>query len=367
LIKRIAKRGIEFAVHGYVHTDYSKLSKDEISNHIQKAVKIFQHHGIPYKGFRSPYLRWNEEGTEALGEMGFTWSSNQTILWDTIERNGFNPPLLDNYEKAAKNLYRANDPRIYPSLPHRRDGVIEIPVSLPDDEMLVDRLELSDHKRLTQIWCRILDTTYQRGELFVIQLHHERIPLFSETLNFLLEKASNLKPKVWVASLNEIANWWEEKRRFNVRVTRIGEGYQVEVDCSERTWVMVKHKNGNASPFSLQEDTSIHNRKRFRMSCPRKPIVGIPPQASDSFIEFLTDEGFPCEKTNDANDYAIYLGQFGNLEPFQRREILGLIEKTPYPLLRFWRWPKGYHSALTVTGDIDCITLTDFFLRPFEI
>jgi dephospho-CoA kinase len=46
--------------------------------------------------------------------------------------------------------------------------------------------------------------------------------------------------------------------------------------------------------------------------------------------------------------------------------LVAEIEALDKPLLRFAVWPDGARAALSITGDIDSITIQDFFLRIVE-
>lgn len=55
-------------------------------------------------------------------------------------------------------------------------------------------------------------------------------------------------------------------------------------------------------------------------------------------------------------------------EQIQRRgSLLERIERLDVPLLHFGCWPDGHRAALAVTGDIDSVTIQDFFLRILEV
>ena len=43
------------------------------------------------------------------------------------------------------------------------------------------------------------------------------------------------------------------------------------------------------------------------------------------------------------------------------------IEQLDAPLLYFGCWPDGKRAALAITGDIDSVTVQDFFLRIIEV
>ena len=51
----------------------------------------------------------------------------------------------------------------------------------------------------------------------------------------------------------------------------------------------------------------------------------------------------------------------------RRSELVARIEALETPLIRFAIWPDGYHAALAISGDIDSITVQDFFLRIWEV
>jgi hypothetical protein len=48
-------------------------------------------------------------------------------------------------------------------------------------------------------------------------------------------------------------------------------------------------------------------------------------------------------------------------------ELVDRIERLDAPLLRFGCWPDGSRAALSITGDIDSVTIQDFFLRILEV
>jgi hypothetical protein len=48
-----------------------------------------------------------------------------------------------------------------------------------------------------------------------------------------------------------------------------------------------------------------------------------------------------------------------------RRALLERVERSDGPLVRVWRWPDGFHSALTISGDVDAFTVRDYVLRAF--
>ena len=78
-------QGMELAIHGLHHVDYSKLSLEHQLDHLRQARGIFQRLGVPVTGFRCPYLRWNGDTLTALKETGFTYDSSQALAWDVVD------------------------------------------------------------------------------------------------------------------------------------------------------------------------------------------------------------------------------------------------------------------------------------------
>jgi hypothetical protein len=72
------------------------------------------------------------------------------------------------------------------------------------------------------------------------------------------------------------------------------------------------------------------------------------------------------EQSNHPEDYGFYLNDLTQFTEADEKPLLERIEQSNAPLLRYWRWPHQARSALSITGDIDSITLIDFVLRIFE-
>ena len=114
-------------------------------DHLGKAIRLFRKHSIPFTGFRAPYLHWNEDTMAAVETYEFRYSSNEVVLWDVVDLESLKPSQRVGWVKA-KAFYRPRDACDTFVLPFRRRGFVEIPVSLPDDEILlrVDGTRLVD-------------------------------------------------------------------------------------------------------------------------------------------------------------------------------------------------------------------------------
>ncbi len=51
----------------------------------------------------------------------------------------------------------------------------------------------------------------------------------------------------------------------------------------------------------------------------------------------------------------------------RKSALLEELEELETPLIYYGCWPKGYRAALSITGDIDSITIQDFFRRIVEV
>lgn len=208
--RRLHRQGIEIAIHGNTHVDLTRLTPAEQAEAMQQAVKRFRLAGLPCAGFRAPYLRYNPATLAAAARAGLLYDSSQAILWDVVDETS----LDDTGRRAWSEVvafYAPHRATATPSLPTLVDGLVEIPVSLPDDEMLIERLGWRDVNRVAAVWLEILHQSHQRGELFVLQLHPERFDHCREALIQVLTAARAKGSAVWIASLHEIAHWWRHR------------------------------------------------------------------------------------------------------------------------------------------------------------
>ena len=363
LIRKFSDAGVEFAIHGYNHIDYTQLTPEELSEQIDKAVKIFQEHNIPFSGFRSPYLRWDKKSLNVIDSPFFKWDSSYTILWDVLKNIRIKEKNWRNYQTVLSQYqYRNSDS--YVSLPRFRNNILEIPVSLPDDDLLFDRFGVKEEKILTQIWGEILKQTHSRGELFTLQLHPERISFYKETLKSLIRTANNSNPKIWLTSLGDIAEWWNEKKGFSIVINKKRNNeFEIHAHCSERATVLLKTKDAKNAKFF--NEYSVINTKNFTLRSSKRPIIGISKNCSPMLIKFLKNEGFIFEISSEENNYSVFLNDLEVLNEEDEIGVLEKIDRAHLPLIRFWRWPNGCRSVLAVTGDIDGLTSLDFFSRFF--
>jgi peptidoglycan/xylan/chitin deacetylase (PgdA/CDA1 family) len=131
-------QSIELAIHGLVHIDHTQLSLDEQREQLGRARAIFAQAGIRATGFRCPYLRWNDDTLVVLSESGFAYDSSQALSWDVVDGRE-----TGAYRRVLA-FYGAEPAAEYPSLPRLAGDLVRIPYCVPDDEALVERLQLTD-------------------------------------------------------------------------------------------------------------------------------------------------------------------------------------------------------------------------------
>jgi hypothetical protein len=335
------------------------LTSEEQRESIGRAAALFREVGVSYVGFRGPYLRFNYGTEEAVQARGLQYHSSQAVDFPVLS-----PEAQQNEGyRLARKLYSARDANIAVVRPRNRKGVVEIPVAIPDDEIMVDRLHL-DAESQAVAWLAILEITYSRGELFTVQLHPERIFDCDYALCATLEASRQRQPEVWIATLEEIAAWWLRRERVALTVNEVPGGrFRIRIEGSPDATLLVRGLPGVESD-AWQGADRVTWLRDFTVAASMKPVIGVSHSSSAALLEFLREEGFPVELADERGRHAIYL-HVPN-ERFDEQAILAEIEANPGPLVRLWRWPAGARSALAVTGDLDSVTLQDFLLRQWE-
>lgn len=355
VIAKYQERGIEFAVHGYVHVDHSQISLTEQVAHLARARAVFQTAGVRFSGFRCPYLRWNQDTLRALTREGFDYDSSQALFWDVI---GDRVTLA--YQRVL-GFYGARPAADYPALPRLEGELVRIPYCVPDDEALVERLAPADDG--SGLWGAILQRTYELGELFTLGLHPERIGPCRRPLTDTLSAARQLSPAVWIARLDQIATWWRARTQARVEVAETDPGeFQVAVDGPAGTSVLVRGVEVDAPSQPWAEGYQQVQATSFSLRADKRPVVGVPPGSSEGLVGFLRQQGYIVEIAAEGQRYSVHLDRTELVEE-DERGLLARLEQASGPLLRLGRWPDGARSALCVSGDIDALTLWDYGLR----
>jgi peptidoglycan/xylan/chitin deacetylase (PgdA/CDA1 family) len=376
LIREIARRGAEIGIHGYVHNDYRTLSKSEQYRQTEQAISVFQKIKIPYQGFRNPYLGWTEETLDVFATLGFNYESNIAILHHVVDLDRFSPLLRSGFAKSLK-LFQTIPCTRYALRPHFEGNLLRIPTSIPDDEMLFDRLRITDPSEVGRIWSRVMQRVYDLGGLYTLNLHPERGILCKQALETLLTFASNQPLPVWVAPIGEIARWWKERSNFKLDITSLGsDRWQVKATCTSHAILLARHLIIENLPVTPLDGVDARvQAESFVVRATRCPCIGVSPETPQEVINFLSEQGYPSMRCSrqEAHAYALYLDLPGGSgktreEQLQKRSaLIDQIESLDAPLLHFGCWSDGSKAALAISGDIDSVTVQDFFLRIVEV
>jgi hypothetical protein len=234
------------------------------------------------------------------------------------------------------------------SLPRLDGNLVEIPVSLPDDEILLDRMGCP-LDRLGRVWREMLTMALARGELLTLQLHPERLEILRDVLDGLLAAAASTGT-VWIATLGEIAGWWRERGSASVTVEEAGSGtYSVRASGAVRSVIsLAGPAHGPGRSLDLPANVTLTHR----------PLIGVDPRVDEALRLKLKEAGYFMEETTDSRLCAVYVGPDMRL-----REVEGAVAAAAEPLLMQSTWPSPFQAALAATGDIDCLTLGDFARR----
>jgi peptidoglycan/xylan/chitin deacetylase (PgdA/CDA1 family) len=360
LLRRYADLGVELAVHGLVHGDHAALDFRRQHETITRALDIFARAGLRPSGFRGPYLRYNEATREVVRALGLRYHSSQAFVFPMLSTD-VDDAAAARYALALK-LYAAVDARTTAVRPRLQDGLVDIPVAVPDDEILLDRLRLAE-PALSAEWLHVLELTYRRGELFTVQLHPERIHELGNALDATLAEARERRPAVYIARLDEIAEWWLRRARFSLRVTRTSEGRcRVRFDADADATLLVRGLAVPRSPWYGAE--SRCDSREFDAEAERLPVVSISRRSPPEVARFVAEEGFVTQISDAGDGFGAHVDV--STPTWSEAAVLDSIASAPGPLVRSWRWPDGARSALAVSGDIDALTLRDFVARSWE-
>src|SRR5260370_33742999 len=376
LIAEIARCGAEIGIHGHVHNDYRTLSAEQQYMQTQQAIEIFNRTQIDYAGFRNPYLGWNEASLEVFRRLGFRYESNEACLHDVVHLADFSPLLQSGFEKSLA-LFQAIPCTAYTLRPHFEDALLRIPTSIPDDEMLFDRLRITDAKEVGDIWSCIMQRVYNLGGLYVLNLHPERVTLCKRALDQLLTYTNSRPLPVWQACLKDIAQWWKEHSQFRMNITQLApDRWRVEATCTPRATLLARHLTVEDQPTTNWSDPDVCIQAHYcTVKASRCPCIGLSLHTPQQVLDFLLEQGYPavCCSQEEGKMYTLYLdlpeglGATREEQVKRRSALVQQIEHIDTPFLHFGCWPDGSQAALAISGDIDSVTVQDFFLRVLEV
>lgn len=195
--------GMDVAVHGLRHKDISHLDVAGQASIMRMAIQSLRSHGLEATGFRAPYLRWSDSMLEAITSAGFLYDSSMPVGWTC----GFD---IDSDMSVKNALAAYGAEAIGTHLPSIRGRLVEMPVALPDDEIMIDRADVAMPQEFSRALMSMMDSAVLSSGHLVLQLHPERFHLFGKVLDDILVHASS--KKAWIAPLKDVARWWLERK-----------------------------------------------------------------------------------------------------------------------------------------------------------
>jgi hypothetical protein len=107
----------------------------------------------------------------------------------------------------------------------------------------------------------------------------------------------------------------------------------------------------------------------------RYPGIGLSPRTPPQIARLLAEQGYAhtTASPEQADQFSLYLdlpeglGETRAEQQSRCGTLIRQIEQLDAPLLSFRCWPDNYQAALAISGDIDSVTIQDFFLRILEV
>jgi peptidoglycan/xylan/chitin deacetylase (PgdA/CDA1 family) len=182
IVQAILDAGSELAGHGDIHTSFSGQDYPTQFQRLQTMRDLLEPMmpaGRRLSGFRAPYLSQDTTTWRALAELGFTHDAGDADVWSNV------------------------------TLPHRRDGLIQLPPSMPMDWHLFEQYAIDDADARS-IWFDKFEYVLARRGLFS-WLHHPwvidgHLDIVEELLQYAIDRGD-----VWLARQDDIASWWRAR------------------------------------------------------------------------------------------------------------------------------------------------------------
>ena len=333
-----------FMPHGFTHVDYSALDKKTVSRHIHKGKEIL-HAFSPGKeiGFRAPYLRYNDTVRDVLIDEDFLFDSSRTIFVDVP-----GIALSSRDRKIMEDLYSPALFRVALSLPAYDSRLVEIPVTLPDDEITVDRLHMRDKNDLLKVFQAVAEKIFAHQEMFIMQLHPERIPFLFQPLHQLLSDMTSSR-NLWLTDLPSLAAWFKQCADAD---------YHIEPDNKTITWKDIEKRKIIARHVQWQSGNKI------TWNSEKTPVIFAGPACDADIVRQLEIDGFFITRNPSlSNKCSCVLDEKLSFSAEAYRKIRKELMQTEEPLIFLSRWPENKEGVFCLSGDIDALTWKDFFSR----
>lgn len=360
-IKSLQAKGCEIGVHGYNHVDIKAYTPEDGTSQLIRAKELLESNGIDIHGFRCPYLSASDALVQAISPGLFKYSSNKAVEWPHEQGHNRAGNLL--FTTIGK-FYQPVDAERFLCLPYMNNGLVELPIFVPDDLQLRDGLSYS-LEQISKVWVDMLHQTYNRGEFCNLMFHTELAAYVAAPSTLVLREASSFEPKVWITRLREVCNWWLEREKFDVEITPRQGGCVLHFKNTPRATLLYRGFEPGVLSVGWYEVYSRLLTDNVPVEGPRLPFIGLPSDASDWVKQSLKRMGYIVLSGEEGLRCSLYLDK-GCLRLFdQPVELIAYIESLNVPMIRYWPWPDGMRSVLCITGDLDALSLMDYASRLF--
>jgi hypothetical protein len=102
-----------------------------------------------------------------------------------------------------------------------------------------------------------------------------------QALSAVLTEARTLKPAVWCARLDEIADWWRARDRATIQIADVGDnGFHVTVTGPPGTTILIRAAEVDAPALPWADGYRQVETSTFTVRAPVRPFIGLWPGAS---------------------------------------------------------------------------------------
>lgn len=353
---RLADLGVELAPHGYDHVDFRCLDTARAREEFERACAAYTRAGVWFRGFRCPYLSYDDTVAPALPAGRFAYGSNLAIRWEPAGRG---PRTEDAVSRQLASFYDALPAARIVSRPRVRGPIVEIPASLPDDF----ELTIADGAGPTgvaDVWSDVHEQVIARGELFAPLFHPEAYDHCAIAFEQLLDRARRSDGAIWVPRLADVADWWRERAAASLTVVEVDGRQRLLVGASPRVTVLVRGASGAAvRGWGDRWDELVGSSCELPGAL--RPVVGLEPGVPMETAAILREEGFLVEPADGRS--SVRLSPSDGIDLMDEVAVLRHVEASTGPLVRVWRWPNAARSALSIAGDLDALSITDYLAR----
>jgi len=371
-IRRLRELGHVIAAHGLYHSNMKLQTLEKQTSILHDSRQVFEKHGYAVDGFRCPYLSYNEDTIDALRSSQYWWTSQDLICWsDEFPSGGQDDAVM----KRLAHIYSWTEADESVSVPRFSKGLVDIPITAPDDEMLVERYKVRDPREIGRIWETILRKTHEKGELCHLLFHPERYSFVRDPLKEVLAVGKEMSPAIWISSLAEIADWWQKRKNSKWTIEKNGnDGWRLWLEAPDEATLLCGRagaRSGKSNPFfrGFAAVDPIEKRDRsagYFAGNGQRYTVGLSRACPEELEDFLAEEGFFAERTDREADHSFFIDRDRPFEERDRLPLLNRLESADHPLLRLWRWPGEARSALSISSDVDAISILDFVRRALN-